>query len=101
MHSVTKGYNSENSITTNIDSSIKEISISEREDKKEIEQILTLVNNYGEDLTNVEIIGQLGYTNTELISTFETKLTKGIEVNKEGTKVYYTENKEANIDDES
>ena len=58
-------------------------------------QVITLVNNYDEDLTNVQIIGRIGLSNDDIYSTFDTKLTKEVTCSKENSKVYYSTNKDA------
>lgn len=99
--SKTTGYDKENSVTTNMDSSIKEINIAHSDNKKEVSQTITLVNNYDEDLTNVQIIGRIGLSNDDIYSTFDTNLTKEITCTKQNVKIYYSTNKNATYEDNS
>lgn len=89
--------NANNKITT-IDSGIKNVQIENGSEEREAIQSLNLVNNYNEDLREVQIIGRIGYSDEEIVSTFDTKLTKPIQAD---GKVYYSTNKNASYNDES
>ena len=93
------GYSSNTDITTTIDSNVKQIEISENDEAKGINQTISLVNNFDKELTNVQIIGRIGYSDNKVVSTFNAGLTDKIEV--ENAKVYYSENKDAGYNDNS
>lgn len=88
-----------NSTLTSIDSKIKMIEIETNAEAKELEQTLNLVNNYDDRINNVAIIGRVDYSNEEITSTFETQLTKPIEIT--NGKVYYSTSTNANYNDAS
>lgn len=93
--SKTSGYDEQNTTVTNIGTTTKQIQISENTSQKEIKHTINIVNNYDEDIKDVQIIGRIGYYN----STFETKLTKPISTNKQDVKIYYSNNKNAVYND--
>ena len=95
----TTGFDNKNTKLTSIDNEIKVVEIENDVKAKEVVQTIDLVNNYDNNITNVEIIGRLGYTNNELNSTFDLMLTRPIEIN--NAKVYYSTNKDANYNHES
>ena len=77
----------------------KTVEIETNAEKKEVVQTINLVNNYDDKISNVAIIGRIDYSNAEIESTFETKLTKPIEI--ANGKVYYSTNTNAIYNDES
>ena len=93
--SKTKGYDDQNTETSNIGSKTKAIQIPENVGAKEIKHTVSIVNNYDENIQDVQIIGRIGYSD----STFEIKLSKAIVVNKNNAKVYYSNNKNALYND--
>ena len=93
--SKTTGYDTQNNEVTNIGSKTHEIKVLENESEKEVKHTISIVNNYEDSINDVQIIGRIGYSN----STFETKLAKAIEVNKNSAKVYYSDNKNASYND--
>ena len=101
MLSELRNFDDKDTVLTTIDSKVKTVEIASEAEERTAIQTLTLVNNYDEEITNVEIIGRIGYTNVDIASTFDTNLIKPIEVNKEGTKIYYSENKDASYTDNS
>ena len=86
---------------TNINGEIKEISISEDENKKQMKQTVCFVNNYGNDLENFQVIGRLAYSDSKFNSTIDVNLSKEIVVDKEGAEVYYSANQNADYNDAS
>lgn len=88
----------ENTILTTIDSGVKTVEIENGVSKKDVVQTLNLVNNYEEDIKNLCVIGKLGYSNEENLSTFEMKLEKPIQTT---GKVYYSTNSNASRTDDS
>lgn len=101
MLSKTTGYDNQNNTITNMDSNVKEIQIANNEEAKEIVQAVSLVNNYDNDLTQMQITGRIGYSNSSISSTFETNLTKAISLNNKKAKVYYSQNPNATYNDNS
>lgn len=101
MLSKTTGYDNQNNTITNMDSSVKEIQIASSEGAKEIVQTVTLVNNYDNNLTQMQVIGRIGYSNSNISSTFETNFTKAISLNNKKAKVYYSQNPNATYNDNS
>lgn len=90
-------YGETNEVTSTIDNNIKTIEINDKAQGREATHTLDLVNNYDEKITNVQIIGRLGKDN----STFSTIFTKPIEVTGINAKIYYSNNKDAKVNDES
>ena len=99
MLSKLTGYDSKNSTSITMDSNIKTVEIESNAEAKEVVRTLSLVNNYDEDLTNVQIIGRIGYANDAVSSTFVPTLSKAVEV--ANAKVYYSDNVQADYDDDS
>ena len=93
------GFDEKNSVLTSIDNEIKTVNIESSDEAKQIVQTIDLVNNHNEKITNIEMIGRIGYTNNELKSTFDLEIIKPIEI--ENAKVYYSNNKDADYNDES
>ncbi len=98
MLSKLSNFDNSGSVSSTIEDA-KLIEIGSDEPAKEAVHTLDLVNNYNEDLTNVKIIGKVGYSNDELKSTFDTNLSKALSI--ENAKVYYSTNKDAKFEDES
>ena len=101
MISKLSNYNQKGETVTTMDSQIKTVEIESNMDKKEVVHTLNLVNNYDENLTNVQIIGGINYSNNDITSTFNAELSKQIQINDENAKVYYSTNVNANYDDET
>ncbi len=94
-------YDSNNSTTTVMDSNVKTVSIENDAKSKEATNTVSLVNNYDQDLANVQIIGRVGYADDDVTSTFNTELTKEIEVSNSKAKVYYSSNAGATYNENS
>ena len=94
-------YDSKNSVTTVMDKNVKTVNIESNAKAKEAVNTVNLVNNYDQDLTNVQIIGRAGYADDNVESTFNTEITKEIEVSNSKVKVYYSSNAGATYNDNS
>lgn len=90
-----------NIIEKTIENGIKEIQISDNDEKRELVKKISLVNNYETDLEDLQIIGRIGYNDSELKTTFNAILTRNIHVNQSGAKVYYSLKEDATYEDES
>lgn len=101
MLSEITGYDSKNNTLTTMDKNIQKVEIASEEKAKEVTQTLTLVNNYDQKIQQIQMIGRIGYTNQELVSTFDTALTQPIKANSKNVKVYYSNKKDASYDDEN
>lgn len=97
MLTTVSNYDSKGSIVTTLDNSTKTIEIENDKEEKEINKKIIFVNNYDKEIKDIQIVGKLG----ELDSTFSTSLKKEINVNKSDAKVYYSENIEADYNDDS
>ena len=75
----------------------KTVEIKNNADTYEATRNIVIVNNNEEDLTNVTIIEKIGTNSENENSTFAANLTKPVEV--ENAQVYYTENENNNVDD--
>lgn len=100
MLSKTTGYDENKGITTIIDGDLHTAQISQDAEEKIVEQTIDIVNNYGKDITNMQLVGKIGYVENEIKSTFDTALTKPVEVSNKNAKVYYSENKNATYEQE-
>lgn len=83
------GYNGDEQKTI-IDNNLSTNLITVESEAKTLMQKINLVNNYEEEISNIEIIGTLGYTSGEEKSTFITKL-KTILSSNEKVKILYSE----------
>lgn len=92
------GYSDNKETTTTIDSTLKKIKIDKDETEKTLVKSIDIVNNYEETIENLNILGKIQYSDTNVTSTFASNL-KGIEI--EGAKVYYSEKEDASYEDES
>lgn len=92
------GFDDNNTVLTTIDSGIKNVEIESGAEEKEVIQSLNLVNNYEKGLENLQIVGRIGYSSEEIVSTFDIELLKPVEVN---GKVYYSTNLNASYNDDS
>lgn len=97
MLTTVSNYDNKGSIITTVDDSTKAIEIENDKEEKEINKKIVFVNNYDKDIKDIQIVGKLG----ELDSTFSTNLKKEIDVNKSDAKVYYSENIQADYNDDS
>ena len=100
MLSKTTGYDENNSVTTIIDGDLHTVQIPQDAEEKTVEQTIDIVNNYGKDISNMQLVGRIGYVSNEIKSTFDATLTKPVEVSNKNAKVYYSENKNATYAEE-
>lgn len=88
-------------ILTTIDNDVKTVKVKTNDKTKELVNTINLVNNYENKLTDMEIIGRLGYNAENINSSFDANLTKPIEVKNANATVYYSNNKQATSEDQS
>lgn len=100
MISKLNNYNEENENTSTMDSDLKTVQIDGEAEEREVIHTLSLVNNYDENLTDVQMIGRIDYSNDNIQSTFDTEL-KEIKISDKNAKVYYSTNINASYEDES
>lgn len=81
MLSTYEGYSANGEITKITDSSLKTNLISSKIEQRDMMQRIYLINNHNEDIMNVELIGSLGYSNSEMKSTYITKLKDLLQAN--------------------
>lgn len=81
------GYNSSNEKITITDSTLKNSLIANNSEERNITQKIYVINNYNEDMKNIELIGNLNYSNQEEKSSFNTKLKEFM--NLEGATIQY------------
>lgn len=73
-------------------------------ENKEITISSEIINNNGQKITNVKVVGDMptdkkvSEDEKTVVNNLGVKITRGIEVSKEGSKVYYTENENATED---
>ena len=101
MLSEITGYDNNNSKNVSFDSNIQKVEIEAEGNAKELTQSISLVNNYDQKIEQVQMIGRVGYINEDYTSTFDTALSKPIQVSQANAKVYYSNNKNATYDDAS
>lgn len=94
-------YDEKGNTLITIDRNLKTVEIDNDAEEKEANYTLSLVNNYDENLTDVKILGKIGFSNNDTISTFDTNLVNPIEINVDNAKIYYSENKDASYEDDS
>ena len=75
---------------TSIDNVDRDVPISIKQTGQTAKQTVTLVNNYDKALTNVEVVGNLGYKDDQTASTFESTLAEAVKVNGANAEVYYS-----------
>lgn len=97
MISSLTGYNQNESITT-MDSTLKMVTVEKEGEAKTLTQNINIINNYNQDITNVNILGKLQYSDNNVTSTFSSEL---LEIKLEGVKVYYSEKENPNYADEA
>lgn len=100
MLSKTTGYDENKSVTTIIDGDLHTVQMSQDAEEKTVEQTIDIVNNYGKDISNMQLVGRMGYVSNGIKSTFDATLTKPVEVSNKNAKVYYSENKNATYTEE-
>ena len=100
MLSKTTGYDENKSVTTIIDGDLHTVQIPQDAEEKTVEQTIDIVNNYGKDISNMQLVGRVGYVSNGIKSTFDATLTKPVEVSNKNAKVYYSENKNATYTEE-
>ena len=100
MLSKTTGYDENKSVTTIIDGDLHTVQMSQDAEAKTVEQTIDIVNNYGKDISNMQLVGRMGYVSNGIKSTFDATLTKPVEVSNKNAKVYYSENKNATYTEE-
>lgn len=88
-----------NTVLTSIDSETKTVEVETNAEQKEVVQTINLVNNYDYNISNVQILGKIGYSSDKVTSTFNTELTKAIEVT--NGKVYYSTKVDATYNDDT
>lgn len=94
-----KGFDNKNTVLTSIDGELKTTTIQRDSQAKQVVQTIDLVNNYNNKVSNIAIIGRLGYVSEELNSNFDLNLVKEIEL--QSGKVYYSKNINATFGDDS
>lgn len=97
--SKTSGFDNENSILTSIDNELKTVKLDIDDTSKQLVQTIDLVNNFDSEISNVELIGRLGYIGENFNSNFDVKLVEEIKVN--SGKVYYSTNPNASYNDDT
>lgn len=100
-------YNSNGDILESTDDKIKEATLDINSEAKVAEQQITLLNNYENDITDIELIGQMPESGEETINeeqlkaTFGTKLLDNVEASGKTAKIYYSEDANAASDSDT
>ena len=100
MYSSLLNYNTANDMIYTIDDNVP-VGVLDLDTSSRAAQLRTaVINNYGEDVNNVTIIGRIP-TNGIHDGTIDTTLTQGIATNLEGAQILYSQNASASKDDGS
>lgn len=98
------GYNADGDILENIDDKVKQINLDVNQEAKTVNQDITVINNYENDITNISFIGKLPsngeetINNEKLKATFGMELLNNIQLTGKSAKIYYSEDVNAEQD---